>query len=200
MIKSPKKFIGSTCLLSLVTVSVIGLSACGSAPRTYSLTDKEFAPVRDASEVRLFLGELERPHFDLALLDSYVDQSEAPAVKRDQLSDLREKAAALGADAVVDIRALAEQHRGLVPDPAVPFNAWRQGEYELYFLRGKAVRFIDPDDEEYLEWEEQQAGLTEGTQTSAELPDPSTFDYSRIPTQRTSDPSSERRGSTRSGY
>jgi len=164
------------CILTIA--ASMGAAACGRT-QVHSLTEQTFAPKSRPEDVRLFLGKLDRPSVAIAKIDSTLDQSDSVGAKRAMLADLRTRAAKLGADAVVDIRLLKEKRHGFMADPTVPFKAWQQGDYDLYFLRGTAVRFDVKDDEAVLEWEEQQAGMTLEDKAAA----PEGVDVDRIPVE-----------------
>jgi hypothetical protein len=152
-----------------------------SNQKVYRLSDEPLPKAVPAENVRLFLGETTRPHRELALVNSVIERDKTTATKRRQLADLQGRAAGLGADAVVDIRLLSEKHRGFTLDPTVPFRAWQQGHYELYFLRGRAIQFIEQPEESGPEWEEVQAGLATTAEDAPSTPALQGIDVDTIP-------------------
>ncbi len=174
-----KRIKTTLAVLALATIS----GGCSNT-RVHPITDQEFQPARNVEQVKMYLGVVDRPHVQLAFVNSFPDSDKTVAIKRDQLRDLQKRAADLGADAVMDVRLLTEKHRGMTVDPTVPFRAWKQGDFDLYFLRGVAIRFVDESDPE---WEEQQAGLpATDTEQMAEsiLPEQS---LEEIPEQHTNE-------------
>lgn len=126
------------CALMLLLV----LTAAGCAARkVYRLTDKKFASTPASQEIKLYVNEVQRPHVKIAHVESFSERVESADIKRDQLQDLTKRARSLGADAIINIRQMRNNVRGVVVDEAVPFRAYRQGEYELVFLRGTAIKF-----------------------------------------------------------
>jgi len=151
-------------LLLPALAAVAALSAC-AGPTHRMIAERDYPPNPDIEAVRLFVGEVIDPHVRIAWVNSYPSEEKTAAEKRRQLEDLRARAAELGADAIMDVMLLKERRRGYVPDPAVPFTAWEQGERNLWFLRGVAIRYENPEGATPLEWEERQAGLTEADKT-----------------------------------
>lgn len=173
-------------------------TAC-AVDHSHRLTEQEFAPVRNADEVRLFVGEVERPHVEIALVNSVATSERSDDARREQLRSLQARAAELGANAVMEVRTMREQHKGMVADPAVPFPAWKQGDTTMYFLRGTAIRWAEPDAQTPLEWEEQRAGLTVDQVAPADAATEETAPPPNIPEQQTGD-SEAPKTSVRTGY
>lgn len=144
-------------LLPLLAAAGLGLGC--TAVHTKPLTDQEF-PAVPRDSVRVFVGVPEEPHLRLAFINSDPDLERSVRRKREQIEQLRHRAARLGADAVVDVQLLREERRGFQPDPATPIRSWRQGDSELWFLRGVAIKFLVEDEAEILEYEEAAAGMT----------------------------------------
>ena len=59
------------------------------------------------------------------------------------MEELRRSARWLGANGIENLRVETAEAQGMVADPRVPFTAWKQGEFELHFVRGTAVRYLD---------------------------------------------------------
>ncbi|MEQ8820560.1 MAG: hypothetical protein RLY93_09960 [Sumerlaeia bacterium] len=129
-------------LIPVLAVALTQSVGCTNT-KVHRLTTERFEPAANPESVRLFIGPVNRPHTRIAYVNSDTEDMPTVVEKRAQLKELQARAAKLGADAVVEIELLQEEHKGFVPDPAVPFKAWRQGEYELAFLRGTAIKFRD---------------------------------------------------------
>lgn len=134
-----------TFLLALIGALILTLGGCAGR-NVHRLTDQKFAPTPADQEVKLYVNRIERPHLEIALVQSFTSGERDPQTRREQLSQLRDRARKLGADAVVDIRQLKVRSRGMVPDERAPVPMIRHGEYTRYMLRGTAVRFDDSDD------------------------------------------------------
>ena len=119
---------------ALLTVA----SGC-AGPRMKLLGDEKHERLAADEPVDIFVGELPDVIDDVGIIDSrsypYVDDD----VKLRQIEELRAKARRLGANAVQDVRILAKVVKGYVLDEHTPFTSWKQGEYEVYFMRGLAV-------------------------------------------------------------
>jgi hypothetical protein len=122
-------------------VAVLG--GCESA-HIHRLTDHKYPPKSRDAEIEAFFGAVERPHERIALIDSQTEESKDDEAKARMLEQLRQKARKLGADAVADVRLLSREGTGWVWDEATPFPAPKQGPYNLFFLRGEAIKYIDP--------------------------------------------------------
>lgn len=128
-------------LLPLLALAV-GLGACAT-PRQYTMTDQEFSPRAEPELVRLVIGPEERDHLDLAMLQSAASRDRSTATRREQLAEIRQRAAKLGADAVVDLIVIPQTHTGFVGDPAAPVPFLMQGTETTYIMRGRAIRYLD---------------------------------------------------------
>lgn len=124
-----------------VTAAILctALFAACTGPRTHRFDAAVHAPLDPDEPVDLYIGELSGPHEALAVIEtdaaSYVDDT----VKQRQMDQLRAKARRLGANAVYDVQILPKRVKGFTVDERTPFPSWRQGRYELYFMRGTAV-------------------------------------------------------------
>lgn len=127
-----------------VVVLLVALVAVGcAARRRYMLTTERFAPTPASQEVKLYVNEVRRPHIKIAIVQSFADPEPDAERKRKMLEALTSEARRLGADAVMNVRQLKNQVRGAVVDEAVPFQSYKQGRYDMYFMRGTAIRFVD---------------------------------------------------------
>jgi len=183
-----------------LALSIVALLAASCAVENqHYLTDRRFEPVSNSDEVRLFVGAVERPHVEIAYVNSIAVAERTDEARRAQLRSLQDRAAELGANAVMEVRSMKELHKGMVADPAVPVPSWKQGDTTLYFMRGTAIRWDEPDAAKQLEWEEQRAGLSleqvappESTESSVAPP--------AIPEQQTRDARDSGTGNVRTGY
>ncbi len=130
----------------LLTILAVVLSGCSNR-RYFYLATEEWPPTPPDQEIRLYVNPLVRPHVEVAHVQSFKDTETDSETRRRQLAQMRETARSLGADAIMDIRQMEGEVRGLVIDEMVPFRAYRQGRYPLYFLRGTAVRFAEEEEE-----------------------------------------------------
>ena len=142
--KSPqRRRISSTRRLlvtALLAVWLVGtLTAC-AGPRMKRLSDKRYERIPTDQPVDVYVGKLAEVTAELAIIESspypFVDDE----VKLEQIEELRRKTRRLGGNAVQDVRILAKVIRGFVVDERTPFTSWKQGTYEVYFMRGTAVR------------------------------------------------------------
>jgi hypothetical protein len=131
-----------TFLRLCAAVLLLGSAACTTSKR-HMLSEEKFPARAKTEEVKLFVNEVRRPHVKVALVQSFSDAEPTAEVKKEQLEDLMREARRVGADAVMSVRQLNSRVRGFVPDERVPFPSWRQGRYELYFMRGTAIKFVD---------------------------------------------------------
>lgn len=124
--------------LFLMTLAGV-LTACGG-PRVKMLTNERPRPLEPNARVDVYLGEIKPPFQEVAIIEtdanSYVDNE----VKKRQLEQLKARARKLGANAVQNVKILSKRIKGYTIDERVPFTAWQQGQYELYFMRGTAIR------------------------------------------------------------
>jgi hypothetical protein len=94
----------------------------------------------DPSSIRVFIGELNTDHSEIAYVHSFTSDNKRVATRREQMVDLQRRAAKVGADAIMDVQLLAEDHRGVTLNRTTPLRTPRQGEFQRFFLRGTAVR------------------------------------------------------------
>jgi len=129
---------------SLVALSIAAVGC--SSKRVYPLTTRAFPATPPGAEVKLYVNEVTRPHVQIAHIQSFSDREQDTETVRRQLLDLDKRARKLGADAIVNVRKLDNRVRGAVVDEAVPFRAYRQGTYNLYMMRGTAIKFVEEGD------------------------------------------------------
>ena len=131
-------------ILPVLLASVLlGLGAC-TGPRVHPLTDFQYAPKGPDAPIGLLVGKESTPYEAIAVVDSETYAKKDDATKEKMLEDLRKRARKMGADAVQDIRLLPVNVRGVTSDEDVPVpGAWKQGRYQLYFLRGEAIKYVE---------------------------------------------------------
>jgi len=128
--------------ITILLAMLLTLAGC-SATQIHRLTDEKFTPKPPGTEIDIYIGELKRPYREIAVLDSRCSGTKDSEIKEQQLEDIKRLARKVGADAVHNVRLLTKNARGMVPDQRVPFPAFKQGRYKLYFIRGDAITFVD---------------------------------------------------------
>lgn len=126
----------------ILIATMAAVSGCAT-PRMKTLSEEKFSPRADSGLVRLIIGPEEREHLDLAILQSEASRDRSTTTRRAQLTEIRESAAKIGADAVVDLIVIPQTHTGLVGDPAAPVPFLMQGTETTYIMRGRAIRYTD---------------------------------------------------------
>lgn len=119
-------------------------AACGG-PQMKMLADRRYKALDSGAKVEVYLGEIKPPYQEVAIIESTTSPYEDAAVKKAQLGDLKTKARKLGANAVQNIHILAKRVKGYTIDERVPFTAWQQGQFDLYFMRGIAIRIPESE-------------------------------------------------------
>lgn len=168
-------FVPIFCILCVVA----SFAGC-SNNKVYYLTEERFPPTPDDQEIKLYINQTKRPHMPIAFINSKSDSNLEPETKKAQLEDLKERARELGADAVINIRNLNNKVNGFTVDERVPFHSYRQGNYELSFFRGTAIKFVDEETAAKAAEEMRARGLYS-------LPDGKSG-YMNIPEVKTKDP------------
>jgi hypothetical protein len=128
------------------TLACLLLPGCSST-RVHRLVPETYPAKSPDYQVKLYINKVTRPHREIAFIDSRASTDRSEATQSEQLRQLQQKARSLGADAVHDIRSMTHKVRGVVADERVPFQAYKQGRYELFFLRGIALVYL-PEPEE----------------------------------------------------
>lgn len=123
-----------------VCASIIGLvaTAC-SGPRMLKLDNTSYPRRPSIYPIDIYIGDVGQPHRDIAVIESTAYAHDDEEGRRKQIEELKKEARRLGADAVQDVRILDKKVSGYTVDERVPIPAWKQGDYVLYFMRGKAV-------------------------------------------------------------
>lgn len=133
----PRPVRTSAVVLALGTL--ILTAACATGPRMKRLTENEFPPRPSMYPIEIFAGEVQRPHVEIAIIESRAYEIDDPLTREAQLEQMRETARELGADAVDSLRILAKQVHGYTIDERAPAPAFKQGEYPKFFMRGRAL-------------------------------------------------------------
>lgn len=103
------------------------------------LTEEKLPAKPKDTQIKLYVYKVQRPHREIAFIDSQPLPDRSEQSQEKQLLQIREAARKLGADAVHDIQSMTERVQGMVTDQRVPFRAYKQGQYKLYFIRGTAI-------------------------------------------------------------
>ena len=132
----------------LFAAFAFGLFVIGcSATNVHMLTEEKYPRKSKDAEVKLYINQVHEKHVAIALVNSFAAGEDTPDIRRKQLADIQKRARKLGADAVMNVRALKNKGRGMVPDDNVPFSAVKPGKYTQYFLRGTAIVYVTEDAE-----------------------------------------------------
>jgi len=138
-----------TRLIALATFSAL-LLACGMPRKVDVLLYEpqswfgwDFPALPANAPVEIWVGETSRPKQLLAIISSSRTAERSRESREAQLEELRVRAREMGAHAIENIRVETAEVNGVVADPRVPFTAFKQGEFDLYFFRGTAVRYLD---------------------------------------------------------
>ncbi len=120
------------------------LSACSMTPREVRDVDVRAArPARPCEKVELLSGKPEKSYREIAVVESFRSKRLDAEITRRMMEDLQAKGAAVGADAVIGVKRLADRHEGFVSNPRTPFPSVMQGEWKTYFFRGTAIRYTN---------------------------------------------------------
>jgi len=99
--------------------------------------------IPEDQEIELWAGEQLRDKIEIAIVSSTRQADRSRATREAQMEELRVAARALGANGLENLYVHTAEAQGMVADPRVPFTAWKQGEFELDFIRATAVRYLD---------------------------------------------------------
>jgi hypothetical protein len=136
MIRSGRnRLLGLLALLGMLAAA----SGCSTGPRMVWLTSERYPPRPSIYPIEVFAGRVQRPHREIALIESVAYDIDDVYTREAQLEQLQEKARELGADAVDNVRILAKLVKGYTIDERAPAPAVKQGQYPLFFMRGRAI-------------------------------------------------------------
>lgn len=130
---------GGQLLLLTGFLGLMCLMAGCAGPRTKTLTQERLPRLDPREKVSIYVGEVDGAYVPVALIDSEAFEVIDDEVKSLQLDQLRQRARRLGANAVQEVRILPKKVKGFSLDERTPFRAWKQGNFELYFMRGMAI-------------------------------------------------------------
>jgi uncharacterized protein YbjQ (UPF0145 family) len=131
----------------LIAVALLSaaLAGCGIYARKVDVRFHENYPrLPESADVELWRGTTTRPKVPIAIISSQRTADRSYEAREAQLEELKERARSLGANGIEDLRVETANVRGFVADPRVPFTAFKQGDFHLYFIRGTAVRYLQP--------------------------------------------------------
>ena len=164
----------TSLVLALAALVAVGCTG----PRTKRLSKAKYEKVPKDQDIEVYVSDAGGEK--LAVIESdafaYVDE----AVKRRQLDQLTAKARSLGGNAVEHVRILTKEVQGYTPDERVPFTAWKQGRYELYFMRAEATRRPELEPANLDEARPKGGWVVE----TLDQPRPLKFDITQIPMPR----------------
>jgi hypothetical protein len=120
------------------------LAGCGLHARRVDvrLAEGNFPPRPATAEVELWVGETDLPKIPIAIISSSRTAERSAEAREAQVEELRQRARDLGAHAVENLRVETAEVNGIVADPRTPFTAFKQGEFDLHFVRGTAVYYL----------------------------------------------------------
>lgn len=144
------------------------LTAC-SGPRMQRLSENRYPALPGNVPVDLYLDEIELPHEPLATIETHAVEYVDDEVKLAQMEELRAKARRLGANGVQNVRILAKKIKGFTADEQTPFASWRQGRYQLYFMRGDAIRIEEQEPNTLYEITPEEGWVTDRYQMPPKL-------------------------------
>lgn len=126
-------------MLCWILLSLMFLAAGCGGPQVKRLSEERLKALARDARVDVYVGEVKVPHKDVALIESNTSTFVDDGVKLEQIEQLRKSARRLGANSIQNVHILTKHVRGATIDEFVPFAAWQQGQYELYFMRGEAI-------------------------------------------------------------
>lgn len=130
---------GLVMTLGLAFLVAVG---CGG-PQVKSLLEERLDPLARDAKVDVYVGKINPPYIEVAIIESSSNPFVDDGIKMQQIEQLKQKARKLGANTIQDVHILAKHIEGYTMDERVPFTAWQQGKYNLYFMRGMAVKVPD---------------------------------------------------------
>jgi len=127
---------------ALIVLAVFAVGCAGG--QINWLTDYRYPAKPKDAEVDVYIGEAPAAFEKIANIQTASSDKKDKRTRERQLRDLRRLARKIGADGVQDVRWLSSEGRGWVWDPYTPFPSWKQGRYLQFFLRGDAIKYVDP--------------------------------------------------------
>lgn len=129
-------------LLGIMIVALVALGCVSAGARRNLSQTRLPRPDKAASSVELLTGKPSCDYREIGVVESSRAKKLTPDLTAQMMKELQTQAAALGADAVIDVRRLADRHEGFVNNPRTPFPSVMQGEWKTFFFRGTAVQFV----------------------------------------------------------
>ena len=128
------------CALCLAVVT----SGCVTTAKA-GKTDAErlVLKAKHPKQIELMTGRPSGNFRELGIVESSRAKKLTPEVTSQMMSELQQQASMLRADAVIEVRRLADRHEGFVNNPRTPFPSVMQGEWKTYFFRGTAVKYLN---------------------------------------------------------
>jgi hypothetical protein len=115
---------------------------CGHNPPIRSI-DRTCLPAgAPRPDLPLYTSDLAEQYQEIANVDSYISTDKCADTTRQQLKDLQAKGQAIGADALIRVRPLANNIQGWKENPDTPFWSVRQGASKDYFYRATAIKYL----------------------------------------------------------
>lgn len=163
----------SALILALALSAALATGCTG--PRTKRLSKASYEKIPADQDIEIYVDDAGGEKLAIVESDAfaYVDDE----IKRKQLDQITGKARSLGGNAVERVRILTKQVQGYTPDERVPFTAWKQGRYELYFMRADVTR-RQPYEPETIDEARPKGGWVVET---LDKPYPLRFDITEIP-------------------
>lgn len=126
-----------------MAVLMVLIAASCAGPRTKWLITDQPAPLPPNAHVDVYVGTIEPPFQPIAIIETDAVAVETDQARDAQIEELRRKARRVGANAIQNVEILKKRIKGMTPDEKVPFRAWKQGQYNLFFMRGMAIKVAE---------------------------------------------------------
>jgi len=137
---TPAAFGAGVLLLALPAVAQD--SCCGNLPPVRSI-DRTCLPAGPPRpDLPLYTTDLAEQYQEIATVDSFRSDEKCDDTTRRQMKDLQAKGQAIGADAMIRVRMLANNIRGWKENNETPFFSVKQGESKDYFFRATAIKYL----------------------------------------------------------
>ncbi len=118
------------------------VDCCGKNPPIRPI-DRTCLPAgAPRAELPIYMTDLNEKYQEIATIDSYFADNKRMETVVKQARDIQAKGQAVGADAVIRVRPLANKVHGFKENPDTPFFSVKQGSSEDYFVRGTAIKYI----------------------------------------------------------
>lgn len=128
-------------VFALLTLLMIPLLAGCGGPRELLLSEESLKKRPRLYPIDIYEGKVFESHREIAQIETRAWARDNEQTRIRMLDELRERAREHGADAVHDVRILTREISGYTADERTPFPSVRQGDYQMFFLRGVAIRY-----------------------------------------------------------